>query len=85
LHQSVQRLRMGRYGAKKLYGATAGNQQRRKVVHLQRVHQVGLVLHIHPLQRSLREIVRQSCEQRRIVAASAAPLGAQTGNVQNGN
>ena len=60
-----------------------GNQQGRKVFDLDAIEQVGLVFNVDPDKAAtLAELGRRLFEQRHIVAARAAPLGAKAGNEQ---
>ena len=61
----------------------AGDQQGREVFDLDAVEQVGLVLDVDPDKpATLAELGRRLFEQRRVIAARAAPLGAKAGNEQ---
>ena len=74
---------MRRDGAEEQWLRPPGNQQGRKVFDLDAVEQVGLVLDVNPDKvATLTELGRRLFEQRRVVAARAAPLGAKAGNEQ---
>lgn len=62
--------------------ASAGNQEGGEVLHFDGVHQVRFILDIHPAKLRLRKLGLQALEQRRIVLASAAPLGTQADDEQ---
>ena len=74
---------MRRDGAEEQRLRPTGDQQGRKVFNFDAVEQIGLVFDVDPDEvATLAKRGRRLFEQRRVVTARAAPLGAKAGNEQ---
>ena len=69
-------------GPRKRVPAVAGDQQRRKGLDVEVVGDVGVVLDVDPGEAELRMRARHLLEQRPVLAAGAAPFGAQADDPQ---
>ncbi len=84
LHQSAQRTRVRREGAKKERLASSADKDGRKILHLHRVYQVALVFNIYPHKFCLRKFALHLHKNGLVGAAGVAPLCTQAGHQQGG-
>ena len=79
---ALQGVAAGQHRTEESWFVANGQQQGGKVLHVQRVQQIGFVFHIDPEEPCLREIGLRLLEAGAVVAAHTAPLGAQADNEQ---
>ena len=84
LDESAQSVEVGCNRSEKLGLTVRRNQQGRKVVHLDRVDQVGFVFNIDPHKLGDRKFRLQLQKRCAVVLAGSAPLGAQQATNRGG-
>ena len=78
-NEALKRRQVRRDRAKKQGLFLRGNQQGGKVLHLDRVDQIGFVFDVNPQESNTRELGLQLLEQRLVFPAGATPVRAQAG------